>query len=93
MRLFVLGRRGVSAQATKRDLGRNLEGVVRSVNKPVLAVPDEFREPSRALFAFEGSSVTRQGVQMIAASPLLKDLHIHLLMGGQGASPGTEADR
>lgn len=36
VRLFVLGRRGASAQATQRDLGRNLEWVVRSVNKPVL---------------------------------------------------------
>ena len=62
VRLFVLGRRGASAEATQRDLGRNLEWVVRSVNKPVLAVPDEFREPSRVLYAFDGSSVTRQGI-------------------------------
>lgn len=35
--LFVLGRRGASATATQRDLGRRLEWVVRSVQKPVVA--------------------------------------------------------
>jgi len=88
--LFVLGRRGASAQATQRDLGRNLEWVVRSVNKPVLAVPDEFREPSRVLYAFDGSSVTRQGIQMIAGSPLIKGLPIHLLMAGKPQVQGPK---
>ncbi|MFN3493869.1 MAG: universal stress protein [Hydrogenophaga sp.] len=83
VRLFVLGRRGASAQATQRDLGRNLEWVVRSVSKPVLAVPDAFREPSRVLYAFDGSSVTRQGIQMIASGHLLKGLPIQLLMAGK----------
>lgn len=90
VRLFVLGRRGASAQATQRDLGRNLEWVVRSVNKPVLAVPDEFRAPSRVLYAFDGSSVTRQGIQMIAGSPLLKGLPIHLLMAGKPQVQGPK---
>jgi nucleotide-binding universal stress UspA family protein len=90
VRLFVLGRRGASAKATQRDLGRNLEWVVRSVNKPVLAVPDEFREPSRVLYAFDGSSVTRQGIQMIAGSPLLRGLPIHLLMAGKPQVQGPK---
>ena len=90
VRLFVLGRRGASAEATQRDLGRNLEWVVRSVNKPVLAVPREFRAPSRVLYAFDGSSVTRQGIQMIAGSPLLKGLPIHLLMAGKPQAQGPK---
>jgi nucleotide-binding universal stress UspA family protein len=90
VRLFVLGRRGASAQATQRDLGRNLEWVVRSVNKPVLAVPDKFCAPSRVLYAFDGSSVTRQGIRMIAGSPLLKGLPIHLLMAGKPQVQGPK---
>lgn len=90
VRLFVLGRRGASASATQCDLGRNLEWVVRSVDKPVLAVPDAFTAPTRVLFAFDGSSVTRQGIQMIAASPLLKGLPIHLLMAGKAQAQGPK---
>jgi nucleotide-binding universal stress UspA family protein len=90
VRLFVLGRRGASAATTQRDLGRHLEWVVRSVDRPVLAVPDQFHVPSRVLFAFDGSCVTRQGIQMIAASPLLKGLPIHLLMGGQALAQGLK---
>lgn len=90
VRLFVLGRRGASAKATQRDLGRNLEWAVRSVNKPVLAVPDAFREPTRVLYAFDGSSVTRQGIQMIAGSPLLKGRPIHLLMAGKPQAQGPK---
>ncbi len=90
VRLFVLGRRGATAQATQRVLGRNLEWVVRSVNQPVLAVPNEFQEPSRVLYAFDGSSVTRQGIQMIAGSPLLKGLPIHLLMAGKPQVQGPK---
>ncbi|MBN9373541.1 MULTISPECIES: universal stress protein [unclassified Hydrogenophaga] len=88
VRLFVLGRRGASAQDTQRDLGRQLEWVVRSVSKPVLAVPQTFQAPSRVLFAFDGSAVTRQGVRMIAASPLLKGLPVHLLMAGKAQAQG-----
>jgi nucleotide-binding universal stress UspA family protein len=88
VRLFVLGRRGASAATTQRDLGRHLEWVVRSVQKPVLAVPERFQAPTRVLFAFDGSSVTRQGIQMVAGSPLLKGLPIHLLIAGKAQAQG-----
>jgi nucleotide-binding universal stress UspA family protein len=88
--MFVLGRRGASAETTERHLGRNLEWVVRSLNKPVLTVPIAFKAPSRVLFAFDGSSMTRQGIQMIARSPLLKSLPIHLLMAGKTRAQGPK---
>ncbi len=80
--LFVLGRRGRSAEATQRDLGRNVERVVRALRKPILMVTDEFREPRRALIAFDGGNVTRRGVRIIAASKLFRGMHIHVLMSG-----------
>lgn len=91
VRLFVLGRRGASATPPSAKpnppaLGSQLEWVVRSLQRPVLAVPPQFREPSRVLFAFDGSAVTRRGIEMIARSPLLQGLPVHLL--GAGNAPG-----
>ncbi len=83
VRLFVFGRRGVSAEATQRDLGRNVERVVRALHKPILAVTDSFTEPQRVMIAFDGGIVTRRGVKMVAASPLFRGLPIHLLMSGK----------
>lgn len=83
VRLFVLGRRGESAETTHRDLGRNVERIVRALTKPILTVTENFREPERILIAFDGGIVTRRGVRMVAESPLFKGLPVHLLMSGK----------
>ncbi len=88
VRLFVLGRRGESAEITQRDLGRNVESVVRALHKPVLTVTEGFKVPQRVMIAFDGSIITRRGVEMVAASPLFKGLPVHLLMSGK---PGADA--
>ncbi|MEZ5653141.1 MAG: universal stress protein [Burkholderiaceae bacterium] len=82
VRLFVLGRRGESAEHTQRDLGRNVERVARSLHKPILTVTEGFTEPRRVMIAFDGGNVTRQGVSMVAASPLFRGLPVRLLMSG-----------
>lgn len=81
-RLLVMGRAGSAASSGGADLGRHLQWVVRSVNRPVLVAADTYSEPAKVLFAFDGSSVTRKGVEMLAGSPLLKGLPLHLLMSG-----------
>lgn len=83
VRMLVLGRRGEGAEATPRDLGRNVERVVRALHKPILAVPEDFHEPQRVMIAFDGGTVTRRGVEMVAGSPLFRGLPIHLLMSGK----------
>lgn len=85
VRLFVLGRRGESAEITQRDLGRNIERVVRALHKPLLTVTEGFSEPRRIMIAFDGSIVTRRGVKMVAASQLFRGLPIHLLMSGKNS--------
>ncbi len=90
VRLFVLGRHGASAESTRGELGSNVERVVRAVHKPVLTVTEGFREPRRALIAFDGSAVTRNGVEMVAASPLFRGLPVHVVMSGKG---GADAPR
>ncbi|EKD99060.1 MAG: hypothetical protein ACD_23C00152G0002 [uncultured bacterium] len=83
VRLIVIGRRGESAQVTQRDLGRNVERIVRGLHKPILTVTDGFTAPGNLMIAFDGGAVTRRGVEMIATSPLFRGLPIHLLMTGK----------
>ena len=67
VRLLVLGRRGEAADSSQRDIGRNVERVVRALNKPILTVTEGFKEPQRVMIAFDGGSVTRRGVEMVEA--------------------------
>ncbi len=83
VRLFVLGRRGESAESTQRDLGRNVERVVRALQRPILTVTAGFTKPQRVMIAFDGGAVTRKGVVMVAGSPLFRGLPVHLLMSGK----------
>lgn len=82
-RLLVIGRAGSTASSGGAGLGKHLEWVVRSVNRPVLVTTDAYSEPGKVLFAFDGSSVTRKGIEMLVGSPLLKGLPLHLLMSGK----------
>lgn len=83
VRLLVLGRRGEAAQTSQRDLGRNVEAVVRALHKPILTVTEGFTEPQRVMIAFDGGIVTQRGVEMVAGSPLFRGLPIYLLMSGK----------
>lgn len=88
--LFVLGRRGESAESTQRDLGRNVERMVRALRKPILAVTEGFVRPSRVMIAFDNSAVIRRGIEFIATSPLLKGLPLLVVTAGK---PVAEAKR
>jgi nucleotide-binding universal stress UspA family protein len=90
VRLFVLGRRGESAEVTQRDLGRNLERVVRALKRPILTVTDDFTEPRRALIAFDGGATTRRGIEMVAASRLFRGMPVHVLMAGKARSDAAK---
>lgn len=90
VRLFVLGRRGASAATTQRELGRQVEWTVRSLQRPILAVTERFKAPERVLIAFDGSAITRKGVEMVAGSPLFKGLPVHVLMSGKPSGDGPK---
>lgn len=91
-RLVVMGRRGASAAEGDRALGSNVEGVVRALARPILTVGlKAFKAPERVLLAFDGSAITRKGVEMVAGSPLFRGLPIHLVMAGQDGAGGQKA--
>jgi nucleotide-binding universal stress UspA family protein len=89
VRLFVLGRHGQSGAAGGQDMGRNVQRVVRVLERPVLTVTEGFRPPQRVLIAFDGSALTRRGVQMVADSPLLRGLPMTLQMAGKLREDGA----
>lgn len=82
VRLFVLGKRGEHADFAKGHLGSQLERVVRAVHRPLLVASRSCTQIGRVLLAFDGSPTTRKGVEMVAASPLFRDLDIRVLMVG-----------
>jgi nucleotide-binding universal stress UspA family protein len=83
VRLFVIGKRGEHADFAKGHLGGNLERVVRAVHRPVLVAAREFRQIQHVMVAFDGSATTRKCVQMVAASPLFRELtKLSVLMVG-----------
>ena len=78
--LLVLGRRGASAGVTHRDLGRDVENLIRSLSRPILTVTDWFRRPQRALIAFDGRASTRKSIELLSQSALLSGLEVRLVM-------------
>ena len=90
VRMFILGRRGQAAETTPRELGRNVERVIRSLHHPILTVTDAFTAPQQVMIAFDGSSIARKGVELIAACPLFVGLPIHVITSGE---PGKGARR
>ncbi len=85
-RLFVIGQRGEGSAAGQ--VGSQLESVVRLVHRPVLVTPTDFAPPRNLMLAFDGSPTARKAVETLAASPLLQELPMHLVMIGadrQGA--------
>ena len=83
VRLLVLGRRGAGAEVARRELGHHVEHLVRALNRPILTVTEDFKAPQRVMIAFDGGTVTRRGVEMVAGSPLFRGLPILLLMSGK----------
>lgn len=81
-RLLVIGRQGESSGGLSQHVGSQLESVIRIMRRPILVTPTSFKKPESAMLAFDGGATTRKGVEMLAASPLLKGLPIHLVMVG-----------
>ena len=67
----------------RRELGHHVEHLVRALNRPILTVTEDFKAPQRVMIAFDGGTVTRRGVEMVAGSPLFRGLPILLLMSGK----------
>lgn len=81
-RLLVMGLHGESSSDRDTHVGSQLETVIRSMHRPILLVPDEYSEPRSAMLAFDGSATAFKGVELLAGSPVLKGMPLHLVMVG-----------
>ncbi len=79
IRVLVLGMRGQVHQDNPNQIGAKLEAVIRSLHKPILIVNQTFKPPQRIMLAYDGSKAAEKAVDMVAASPLYKDLICHLV--------------
>jgi nucleotide-binding universal stress UspA family protein len=90
IRLLVIGRQGEASASLGQHIGSHLENVIRTLQRPVLVSCGEFKAPQSYMFAFDGSATARKGLEMIAASPLLKGLVCHLVMVGSESDEAWE---
>jgi len=81
-RLVVMGLQGESSSDRGARIGSQLETVIRSVHRPILLVPESFSTPRTAMLAFDGSPTAFRGVELLAGSPVLKGMPLHLVMVG-----------
>ncbi len=81
-RLLVMGLRGESSSGRDVHVGSQLETVIRSVHRPIMLVPDEFTVPTSAMLAFDGSVTAFRSVELLAGSPVFRDMPLHLVMVG-----------
>ena len=63
-------------------VGSQLENTIRSMHRPILVTPTDFKAPQSAMMAFDASATAQKGIEMLVASPLLVGLPIHLVMVG-----------
>ncbi len=86
--VVVVGKRGEAADFAKMHLGSNLERIVRSSRRPVLIAARAFREPKRALIAFDGRSKAQEMIAAIAQARLLGDAQCDLVTIGAETAEG-----
>lgn len=83
--LLVMGKAG-EGHPGQQAMGDNVEQVIRALHCPVLLAAGEFRPPRHVMLAFDNRDNSRQGVQLLADSPLFKDLCCHLVTVGSHAA-------
>ncbi|BBA36703.1 UspA, universal stress protein [Methylocaldum marinum] len=90
IRLLVMGKQGETTNGANHHIGSHLETIIRTMHRPILVTPHQFREPKRVMFAFDGSATTRKGIEMVANSPLFRGLSCHILTAGKESSGTRE---
>ncbi|MEP4890586.1 MAG: universal stress protein [Aliiglaciecola sp.] len=78
-RLIVIGRNGKSHDNSFNALGSNIETLLRKAAHPVLLIPDNFKQPSSFMIAYDGRETADKALQRVIDGGLLHGLHCHLV--------------
>lgn len=81
-RLYVLGQHDYEIKPKRFLLDHNLEGAVRTLQRPILVATAQFSSPSNFMIAFDGSATARKMVEMVADSPILRGLDCSIVTVG-----------
>lgn len=81
-RLFIIGRLGSDNEGREQAIGSQVETVVRSISRPILATVGDFTPPERWLLAYDGSDAAATVVSRVGRSPILKGLPGHVVFVG-----------
>ncbi|MNM51296.1 Universal stress protein family protein [compost metagenome] len=85
MRWIVMGRHSSICPRLNQ-----LETIIHALHKPILVTPSSFNPPRSLMLAYDGSEETHMGVEMLAASPALTKLPVHLVMIAAKTSKNLE---
>ncbi len=85
-RVLIIGKRGDHADFAQKHLGSNLERVARAAHRPVLVASRAFKQPRRALIAFDTGPSVAKAVDHISKGKLFTGMDLHLLHVGKDSS-------
>ena len=80
--IAVIGLLGERSAEKNKPIGTNVENFIRGANCTVMTVGEQFRPPTRFIFAYEYSPTCVKMMKRIAESDLLRQLQCHLLYVG-----------
>lgn len=81
-RLYVMGQHDYEQKPKRFLLDHNVEGAVRTLQRPILVATAQFKAPRSFMIAFDGSATGRKMVDMVADSPILRGLRCSIVMVG-----------
>ncbi|WP_299152261.1 universal stress protein [uncultured Acinetobacter sp.] len=80
--IAVIGLIGERSAEKNKPVGTNVENFIRGANCTVMTVGEQFKPPTRFIFAYEYSPTCLKMMQRVAESDLLRQLECHLLYIG-----------
>ena len=80
--IAIIGRVGERSAERNKPIGSNVENFIRGAKCTIMTVGEQFKPPTRFIFAYEYSPTCVKMMQRIAQSDLLRLLQCHLLYVG-----------